>query len=62
MHIVIDVPSRQLHLYGSNTVLNSFPIAVGKPATTSPPGTYTIVEKVPYPGGVSRFLFFLLFC
>ncbi len=52
MHIVIDVPSRQLHLYGSNTVLNSFPIAVGKPATPTPPGTYTIAEKVPYPGGV----------
>lgn len=52
MHIVIDVAGRQLHLYESNTMLNSFPIAVGKPATPTPPGTYTIIEKIPHPGGV----------
>ncbi len=53
MHkIVIDVPNRQLHLYDSNQMVNSFPIAVGKPATPTPAGTYTVIEKVPYPGGV----------
>ena len=50
--IVIDVAKRQLYLYESSTMLNSFPIAVGKSSTPTPPGTYTIIEKIPYPGGV----------
>ncbi|MGI6129668.1 MAG: L,D-transpeptidase family protein [bacterium] len=50
--IVIDVPARQLHLYDGSTNSRTFPIAVGKPATPTPPGTYTIIEKNPYPGGV----------
>ncbi|NLG86646.1 MAG: L,D-transpeptidase family protein [Firmicutes bacterium] len=50
--IIIDVPARQLHLYEGSTLHKMFPIAVGKPSTPTPPGTYTIIEKIPYPGGV----------
>mgnify|MGYP001442453181 CR=1 FL=1 len=56
--IVIDVPARQLHLYEGSTPHRTFPIAVGKAATPTPPGTYTVIEKIPHPGGVfgSRWL------
>lgn len=50
--IIIDVPARQLHLYNGSVNERTFPIAVGKPSTPTPPGTYTIIEKNPYPGGV----------
>ncbi|HKM39914.1 MAG TPA: L,D-transpeptidase family protein [bacterium] len=52
MYIVIDVPGRRLYLYEGSTAFGSFPVAVGKPATPTPLGTYTIVEKVSHPGGV----------
>lgn len=50
--IIIDVPARLLYLYNGPEQVHSFPIAVGKPETPTPPGTYTIIEKIPYPGGV----------
>ncbi|BCV23601.1 L,D-transpeptidase family protein [Gelria sp. Kuro-4] len=50
--IVIDVPARLLYLYQGNHQEKSFPVAVGKPETPTPAGTYTIIEKIPYPGGV----------
>lgn len=52
MYIVVDVSNRQLYLYQGGGARDNFPVAVGKPATPTLPGTYTIVEKVPHPGGV----------
>jgi hypothetical protein len=49
--IIVDVPGRQLYLYDGSQQIRDFPIAVGKPETPTPAGTYTIIEKVPYPGG-----------
>jgi hypothetical protein len=50
--IVIDVPARILYLYRGHELERKFPVAVGKPETPTPAGTYTIIEKIPYPGGV----------
>ncbi len=48
MHkIVIDVPNRQLHLYDSNQMVNSFPIAVGKPATLHRREHIPLLKKYP---------------
>lgn len=41
----------QLHLLDGNIVVRTFPVAIGKMATQSPPGNYTIVNKQPNPGG-----------
>ncbi|NLP18952.1 MAG: L,D-transpeptidase family protein [Firmicutes bacterium] len=50
--LVIDVPGRTLHLEQKGRQYNSYPVAVGKPSTPTPRGTFTIVEKMLHPGGV----------
>ncbi|SPF54168.1 conserved hypothetical protein [Candidatus Desulfosporosinus infrequens] len=56
--IVIYTTRRQLELYEENRLIYNYPIAVGKRATPTPHGRYTIATKVVYPGGVfgSRWL------
>ena len=56
--IVIYTARRQLELYEENRLIQSYPIAVGKRATPTPHGRYTIATKTVYPGGVfgSRWL------
>lgn len=49
--IIVDLSDRQLHLLEDNTVIHSYPVAIGKILTQSPVGEYTIVNKVPNPGG-----------
>lgn len=49
--IIIELSSRRLHLLQGNRVVRTYPIAIGAEATRSPEGTYTIVNKVPNPGG-----------
>jgi lipoprotein-anchoring transpeptidase ErfK/SrfK len=49
--IIIDLSDHNLYLLDGNTVVRSFPIAVGKMLTRTPSGEYTIVNKQANPGG-----------
>ncbi|ODA41576.1 L,D-transpeptidase [Desulfosporosinus sp. BG] len=50
--IVIHTARRQLELYEGNRLIHHYPIAVGKGATPTPHGHYTIATKTVYPGGL----------
>ena len=50
--IVIHTARRQLELYEGNQLIQHYPIAVGKGATPTPHGRYTIATKTVYPGGL----------
>lgn len=50
--ILIHTSRRRLELYEGNHIIHHYPIAVGKEATPTPNGHYTIVTKTVYPGGV----------
>ena len=50
--IVIHRAARQLELYDGDRLLGRYPIAVGKSATPTPTGTYSIATKYMNPGGV----------
>ncbi len=58
LSIVIHTARRQLGLYEGNRLIQHYQIAVGKSATPTPHGRYTIATKTVYPGGVfgSRWL------
>lgn len=49
--ISIHIALRRLKFYEGNRLIYNFPIAVGKGATPTPNGHYTIVTKTVYPGG-----------
>lgn len=44
-HIEIDLLRRQLHYYQGSSLAGSYPVAIGKPATPSPVGEWSIVNK-----------------
>ncbi|MBH8598455.1 MULTISPECIES: L,D-transpeptidase [unclassified Thermoactinomyces] len=48
-HIVIRLSRFRLYLYRDSQLIKSYPIGIGKVATQTPQGVYTIVNKVPYP-------------
>ena len=50
--IHIELESRRLILKNSGTTINTFPVAIGKPATPTPTGDYAIISKLMNPGGV----------
>lgn len=57
VHIHVSVPSRRLRLHmwtsdGEHTGwrVADFPVAVGRPATPTRPGVYTVAQLVPLPG------------
>lgn len=56
--IVINRSARQLELYEGDKVVARYPIAVGKSATPTPTGNYSVVTKYMNPGGMfgSRWL------
>ena len=56
--IVIHRAARQLELYDGDRVIAKYPIAVGKDATPTPTGTYSVATKYMNPGGMfgSRWL------
>lgn len=43
--ITINLRERRLYLYQRQQLYNSFPIAIGKPNTPSPLGTWSIINK-----------------
>ncbi|MEN6413217.1 MAG: L,D-transpeptidase [Veillonellales bacterium] len=42
--IVINLPSRTLELYSGTTLVKEYPIAIGKPSTQTPLGSYSITN------------------
>jgi L,D-transpeptidase ErfK/SrfK len=50
--IHIDTVARRLRLISSGNIVYDFPVAVGKPSTPTPVGTFTILQKTMNPGGV----------
>ncbi|GAB4265293.1 L,D-transpeptidase [Thermincola ferriacetica] len=50
--IRVDVTNRLLYLERGNRTTQIYPVAVGKPSTPTPPGTYSIIEKTVNPGGI----------
>ncbi|MCR8630723.1 MULTISPECIES: L,D-transpeptidase [Paenibacillus] len=49
--IIVDLSDRMLYLLDDNKVIRGFPIGIGKELTKTPIGIYTIINKVPNPGG-----------
>jgi len=47
--ILINLAQRRLSLYNKEQVQKSYPVAIGKPATPTPVGTYTVVHKIVNP-------------
>ena len=52
--IIVDLSDYQSHLLDGNIVVRTFPVAIGKMATQTPPGNYTIINKRPNPGDRSE--------
>lgn len=49
--ITINRASRTLTVYRNGQWYKSYPVAIGKPTTPTPAGTYTIINKAINPGG-----------
>ena len=47
--VVVSIPDRKLAVIENDDVVTVFPVAVGKPTTPSPAGTFTIVNRVTNP-------------
>jgi lipoprotein-anchoring transpeptidase ErfK/SrfK len=47
--VVVSIPDRKLAVLENDDVVTVFPVAVGKPATPSPTGTFMIVNRVSNP-------------
>jgi lipoprotein-anchoring transpeptidase ErfK/SrfK len=47
--IVVSIPDRKLAVLEDDRVVKVYPTAVGKPATPSPEGAFTIVTQIPEP-------------
>lgn len=50
--ITINTMARILTLYKNKKKVKSYPIAVGKPSTPTPKGTFKIINRAVDPGGV----------
>lgn len=49
--IIVDLSDRMLYLLDNNIVINGFPVGIGRMVTQTPQGVFTIINKVPNPGG-----------
>lgn len=47
--IVVSIPDRMVALVEDGRVVRTYPVAVGKPATPTPSGTYEVVHRIPNP-------------
>jgi lipoprotein-anchoring transpeptidase ErfK/SrfK len=47
--IIVSIPDRRLVVVENNEVLAMFPVAVGAPASPSPVGTFTVINRVANP-------------
>ena len=48
-HIVISIPQKQLTLFEGDSIVKTYDVAVGKPSTPSPFGSYAIVNQIDHP-------------
>lgn len=48
-NIRISIANLRLDLFDGDQLVRSFPVALGKIATSTPRGDFTIINKVPYP-------------
>ncbi|MDU4959666.1 MAG: L,D-transpeptidase [Sporomusaceae bacterium] len=49
--IGVSLSARRLQLFQDRRLIRNYTIGVGKHTTPTPPGRYTIISKLPYPGG-----------
>ena len=49
--ITVNTSARTLTLYSNGQWIKSYPVAVGKPSTPTPRGSFKIVNKAVNPGG-----------
>ncbi len=54
LHIVINVPARRLFLIEGSTLVASWPVAVGRPATPTPVGRFQILQMTKDPTWAPR--------
>lgn len=47
--ILIILKKRTLYLYKNGQIIRSFPVAIGKPATPTPLGNFSIINKIKNP-------------
>ncbi|CAM5798244.1 L,D-transpeptidase [Brevibacillus borstelensis] len=47
--IRISINRLRLDLFDGNRLIRSYPVGLGKIATSTPRGNFTIINKVPYP-------------
>ncbi len=50
--IVINTGARTLTVYQNSKWYKAYPVAVGRPDTPTPKGTFTIINRAVEPGGV----------
>jgi len=48
-NIRISIKKRRLYLYDGTRLIRSYPVGLGKIATSTPRGDFVIINKVPYP-------------
>jgi L,D-transpeptidase ErfK/SrfK len=48
-HILISIPQKQLTLFEGDSVVKVYDVAVGKPSTPSPVGSFEIVNRIDHP-------------
>ena len=47
--IVVSLSQRRLYLFEGSRLIRSYPVGIGRIASRTPTGRYTIINKVPYP-------------
>ncbi|HHX94475.1 MAG TPA: LysM peptidoglycan-binding domain-containing protein [Clostridia bacterium] len=50
--ILVNVTLRKLYFYKDKARFSEYPVAVGKPSTPTPTGTWSITGKIVNPGGI----------
>ncbi|ACA45397.1 L,D-transpeptidase [Clostridium botulinum] len=50
-HIIINTQTHTLTLFKDNNVYKTYKVAVGKPSTPTPKGTFKIINRAINPGG-----------
>lgn len=49
--ITVNTSTKKLTLYKNGKVFKTYPVAIGKPSSPTPKGTFKIVERAVNPGG-----------
>ncbi|MEK0317021.1 L,D-transpeptidase [Cohnella sp. 56] len=49
--IIVDLSDRMLYLLQDDTVVNGYPVGIGRMVTQTPTGEYRIINKQAHPGG-----------